>query len=134
MSAMPVFNGHHGEWKKVEGSIVKQAELCLGIDNAIMLGSTRGGVPVRLITIAFVFTFMCFAIAAQAQDRVTIKEPPEQCYQDLKQALFEVTEWDDRNRVAHGACTNQNNVGMACYTFQVLSEQELDRKKKNPNP
>ena len=87
----------------------------------------------RLMTAVFLFCVI-LALDVHAQERITIKESPEQCYQDLKQALFGITDWDDRNRVAHGACNNTNNIGMACYTFQVLSEQEADRKKKNPDP
>jgi tetratricopeptide (TPR) repeat protein len=70
---------------------------------------------------------------ACAEEWASVKEPVDQCYQDMKLALPEAVKWDDAHRMVEGGCRTSRN-GDACYTIKALSEDTWDKKKKNPNP
>jgi len=74
-----------------------------------------------------------FGRTAYAEEWASVKEPVDQCYQDMKLALPEAVKWDDANRKVEGGCRT-SRTGDACYTIRVLSEDTWDKKKKNPNP
>ena len=70
---------------------------------------------------------------AFAEEWASVKEPVDQCYQDMKMALPEAVKWDDAHRMVEGGCRTSRQ-GDACYTVKVLSEDTWDKKKKNPDP
>lgn len=70
---------------------------------------------------------------ACAQEWASVKEPVDQCYQDMKLALPDAVKWDDAHRMVEGGCRT-SMAGDACFTVQALSEETWDKKKKNPNP
>ncbi len=70
---------------------------------------------------------------ARAEEWASVKEPVDQCYQDMKLALPEAVKWDDAHRMVEGGCRTSRS-GDACFNVEVVSEDTWDKKKKNPNP
>jgi tetratricopeptide (TPR) repeat protein len=87
----------------------------------------------RQILVIGALLIVAFGKAACAQEWATVKEPVDQCYQDMKLALPEVVQWNDAHRMVQGACRTSIS-GDACFNVQALSEETWDKKKKNPNP
>jgi tetratricopeptide (TPR) repeat protein len=70
---------------------------------------------------------------ACAEEWASVKEPVDQCYQDMKLALPEAVKWDDAHRTVEGGCRT-SMAGDACFAVRALSEETWDNKKRNPNP
>jgi hypothetical protein len=82
---------------------------------------------------ALALLFCSLPSYAQGAEWVTIKESPQQCYQDLKIAAFGATDFDDANRLLRGARWSTMG-GDAYFAAQALSEAQWNPKKKKPNP
>jgi len=70
---------------------------------------------------------------ACAQEWATVKEPVDQCYQDMKLAIPEAVKWDDAHRMVEGGCSTSMS-GDACFTVEAQSAETWDKKTKSPNP
>jgi len=87
----------------------------------------------RQILVLSALLIVSFGKAACGQQWASVREPVDQCYQDMKSALPEAVKWNDAHRMVEGACRT-SMAGDACFTAQALSEETWDKKKKNPNP
>lgn len=77
------------------------------------------------------FILMLFVAASigslYAQQSVTIKEPAEQCYQDLKANLPEAVRWDDEHMAVSSRpllTTLSGNVQLVTQIFQEKNNTE----------
>src|SRR5690242_9535861 len=69
----------------------------------------------------------------RAQEWATVKEPVDQCYQDMKLAIPEAVKWDDAHRMVEGGCSTSRS-GAACFTVEAQSAETWDKKTKSRNP
>lgn len=92
-----------------------------------------GGDIVRQNLLIGTLLIVSLAKTACADEWASVKEPVDQCYQDVKLALPDAVKWDDAHRMVEGGCRTSRQ-GDACYTIKVLSEDTWDKKKKNPDP
>jgi hypothetical protein len=65
-----------------------------------------------------------------AQESVTIKEPAEQCYQDLKANLPEAIRWDDQQRTVTSRPLMTTMSGSVQVVARIFTGFEQDKKTK----
>ena len=74
-----------------------------------------------------IFSLMLCAGALHAQQSVTVKEPAEQCYQDLKANLPEAVRWDDKQMAVSSrplVTLTTGNVQVVARVFQEQNDKE----------
>lgn len=80
--------------------------------------------------LVLVLVAMSNAVPLYAQESVTIKEPAEQCYQDLKSNLPEAVGWDDAHMTVTSMPVMTTLSGSAYVVARILTEFEQDKKTK----
>jgi hypothetical protein len=88
-----------------------------------------GEVKLMKPLILFLFT-VCSFVPLCAQESVTIKEPAEQCYQDLKATLPEAIRWDDSQMTVTSRPLVTTMSGNVQVVTRVFTEFGQDKKTK----
>ncbi|HST12802.1 MAG TPA: hypothetical protein VLL05_20665 [Terriglobales bacterium] len=80
----------------------------------------------------FVLIFLTFLSVAPlcAQESVTIKEPAEQCYQDLKSNFPEAVRWNDEQRTVTSRPFATTLSGSVQVITRIFTEFAQDKKTK----
>ncbi len=98
---------------------------------AILLAETRGkGAVTHMKHLAFILLIASFVAPVCAQESVTIKEPAEQCYQDLKANLPEAIRWDDSQMTVTSRPLVTTMAGNVQVVTRIFTEFGQDKKTK----
>jgi hypothetical protein len=80
--------------------------------------------------LVFVLLTISFVTPLSAQEWVTIKEPAEQCYQDLKSNLPEAIRWDDQQMTVTSRPLLTTMSGNVQVVARIFTEFGQDKKTK----
>jgi len=80
--------------------------------------------------VLLIFFTVAFAAPLCAQESVIIKEPPPQCYEDLKSTLPEAIRWDDKQMTVTSRPVVTTMSGNVDVVTRIFLEYGQDKETK----